>query len=82
MYAPRKNCDIRAYMARNDVTHKELAARLYVSKTTIYDWINNDMSVDRKREVINAIKQIVLLREYDERKKRETRKDAEAQSFN
>ena len=69
-------------MAMNDVTHKELAARLYVSKTTIYDWINNDMSVDRKREVINAIKQIVLLREYDERKKRETRKKDKAQSLN
>lgn len=67
-------------MAMNDVTHKELAARLYVSKTTIYDWINNDMSVDRKREIVNAVKQIVLLREYDERKKRETRKKDKAQS--
>lgn len=80
VYTPRKNCGIRAYMAMNDVTHKELAARLYVSKTTIYDWINNDMSVDRKREIVNAVKQIVLLREYDERKKRETRKKDKAQS--
>lgn len=82
MYIPRKNCDIRAYIAKQDVTYKELAAQLYVSKTTIYDWINNDLTAEKKREIVNAVKQIVLLREYDERKKREARENDKTQSFN
>ena len=66
----RKNCDLRAYIAYNDVTYKELAARLYIHVSTMYDWINNDLTTERKREIVNAVKQICVLREYDERKKR------------
>lgn len=78
MYTPRKNCDLRAYIALNDVTYKELAARLYICKTTIYDWLNSDLTKERKREIVNAVKQIVLLREYDERKEREKRESIKA----
>lgn len=78
MYTPRKNCDLRAYIALNDVTYKELAARLYIHVSTMYDWMNGDLTKDRKREIVNAVKQIVLLREYDERKKREKSKSNKA----
>lgn len=82
MYIPRKNCDIRAFIAKKDVSYKELAARLYISKTTIYDWMNSDLTAERKREIVNAVKQIVLLREYDERKKREARENDKTQRVN
>ena len=78
-YTPRKNLGLRAYAAGQDVRWKDVAERLYVSKSTLCDWLNKDLPDDMVNEIKWAIDAIVILREHDERKARQKRAQAETE---
>ena len=77
-YTPRKNLGLRAYAAGQDVRWKDVAKQLYISHTTLYDWLNKDLPDDKIHEIKWAIDAVVILREHDERKKRKERAQTEA----
>ena len=78
MKSPKKNLEIRCYIVGQGVTYGAVAKELYMSKSAFSQMLNRELTEDQIIEIRNATNKIVILEKYNERKKNEARKDAEA----
>ncbi|WP_200900435.1 helix-turn-helix domain-containing protein [Bacillus atrophaeus] len=45
--------------ARGNIPYSAIASKLRVSESTLYRWFRSKLSIERKKEILNAIKEIM-----------------------
>lgn len=45
--------------ARGNIPYSAIASKLRVSESTLYRWFRSQLSIERKKEILNAIREIM-----------------------
>lgn len=55
---PKRNLEIRAMIASEGIEYSEIAERIYVSRSTLSQWMSYDLSDEKRQMIVDAVNAI------------------------